>query len=384
MKKLNQISLHTIILLFLACQATLLFGQNIHVDAIRQPLGDVLNQLNQDYNVQFSSEESLIESCDVTIRAKFSDLDEALGVILSGCELTFEKFGNIYVIIPHQPRPVYVKLLKGRLFDRESGDPLPYAVVETPEACILSDKAGRFHLSTSLESLDIHIRHLAYEPIDTVLRIGKDHTILLDQKDICLEEVVINDEPPHALESMPIVQAIRNAQLRKGFYTSFEEFVENSPSLQNNGEHRFSESMQRWIVDGPVTVSRFSEITRREGKEYGRVWGYCDGQDVYFNLGKRVGPTTNFVRMRMYFPYFFYYGIEDNTLYLPTAGIPMSQKKEYILPLEDGEPEVLTRWRLKKILQDDPELLEAFKLEKGKRRKFREYLMKYSGDWYVE
>lgn len=110
-----------------------------------------------------------------------------------------EKVGSVYVISPQEisqatTAPIVRKTytLSGQVVDSSTGEPLPYAQIQTAKGIATGNEAGHFSLAFDTnESVRIQAQYIGYEVVDTVLNMGS-HKLELATKLIALDEVIIS------------------------------------------------------------------------------------------------------------------------------------------------------------------------------------------------
>jgi len=155
---------------------------------------------------------------------------------------------------------------------------------------------------------------------------------------------------------------------KKGVYKTFEEFKYNEPSIV---EHYVVGKRTIWITD--KTTGRNKKLKSDE------TWGYNDGSRVFVKRNK----FNELVEKGRY----CYFKERGTRLIYVIAGVPFMivpiptpYEDELIINFNTGNRYRLTKKLMRQILEtDDPELLEMFQQERGKSKKFYDYIVKYNG-----
>jgi len=172
------------------------FAQEIHLTADKQALSEVLVQLRDNYDMAFSFNDAALRKYSVTLDRKFQSPEQLLDYLLKGYPLTWEKTGDVYVIYPQRqktpPKPVK-HLLRGRIVERKTLEPLPYSSIGINGSGTISDESGYFSYRSTDSIFHVQISHLGYYRIDTTLNPGKKHLIKLTPSVEQLEEVVVTE-----------------------------------------------------------------------------------------------------------------------------------------------------------------------------------------------
>ena len=138
-------------------------------------------------NMDEYTQSSTCENCDVK---------EAISTVLEGTGLSFEKFGNQFVVYFEKAKTIFS--LYGRCIDKESGEPISYANVHIPNLNLgnVSNQNGIFSIHRVSEELcTLVVSYIGYETVNKELKFPKDenvfHEIKLDPKVINSDEVSI-------------------------------------------------------------------------------------------------------------------------------------------------------------------------------------------------
>ena len=155
-------------------------------------------------------------------------------------------------------------------------------------------------------------------------------------------------------------EKIYNAkELKKGLYKTYGEFINNSPSITNE-----------FTVKEKSTTRGGSpwDFEIKDGTKVGKIYGFCDGTNVYFK-GLRMG---GYCKAEYIGPYSFFnyetHGVGLTAMAVPGHLVIIGDDGEY----QDGTVNYVSRF----IKSKAPEIADEFdKLEK-KKEKRQEYLIK--------
>lgn len=183
---------------------TAAFSQELRLVVSDKPLNVVLNTLN----VEISFNDKALSYYKITISKNFKNPEEAITFLLKDKPFKVGKIGSVYVISPisESPnketaaKPTVNKnyVISGELTDQSSGEPLPFAHIQTGKGFITTNEAGYFSINRETTQPEhIQAQYLGYETLDTLLTIGR-HNLSLTSKTITLAEVVVNT-PPSAM-----------------------------------------------------------------------------------------------------------------------------------------------------------------------------------------
>ena len=378
----------TILLLF----GTVVSGwaQPIPVNAGEESLLSVLKDLRKAHGVQFSGSNKVLSGCQVSLSMTFETVEAAMDELLAGCDLKWSLSHEVYLISPiiKQTKPVSNQF-RGEVRDKSTGEVLPYAVLLFKDSGELADEQGNFSISEADRKLRVRISHVAYEPLDTFLIASKFTRINLNPKQINLEEVRITDgEGPFRLLDPSQIKILSAETFQAGFYCGIEDFRENSPTIPWTEYPRRSNTENPSFSSYEVTFESI-DLHRKEAKDIGRIFGFCDGKSIYLHCNMQLGfykklprlfrgskfAKIEFIGQYAYYEslYYFYVPGKENT----GAIQKFAHLERRILDLTSGESIRLTRKQLLKFLAEDTELFQNFMQEEKRNKKLKEYFTRY-------
>ena len=109
-----------------------------------------------------------------------------------------------------------------------------------------------------------------------------------------------------------------------------------------------------------------------------RVYGFCDGEQVYLTL-KKFNPVEKVDR----YTYFREKGFEIRMIFLlgPTPlaiPFPVWYNREYVANLNNGNIYQVSKKLLRQILQSDEDLYSGFKEDKKRKKRYLYYVVAYN------
>ena len=179
------------------------FAQELRLVVSNQPLNTVLNTLN----VEISFDDQALSNYRVTVSQTFASPEDAIRFLLDGKPFRMEKIGNVFVISPvlqieNVAENVVAEkkyIMTGELYDLSTGEPLPYAHVQTGKGMITTNESGMFTLvQTNQQPVWMRIYYIGFETLDTTLNIGK-HCLSLTPETYAIEDVIVNRSPTSML-----------------------------------------------------------------------------------------------------------------------------------------------------------------------------------------
>lgn len=153
-----------------------------------------------------------------------------------------------------------------------------------------------------------------------------------------------------------------------GIYSSFEEFKKSTPGP--GYITTFSEEKEQGIT-------YYSMSDKEERKKYKKIYGFCDGADIYLNVATlypAFGRGNRFARVEKIGRYYYL----ETTRIILVANVPSPWVVQLIVDSGTGETTELTNSSLKRIISNDQDLLTEFESEKHKQKELKEYLKRYS------
>lgn len=235
----------TSILLFFT--ANLTFSQELRLTVVNKPLNIVLNSLN----VEISFDDKALADYNVTVAKTFRSPEEVINFLLKDKPFKVEKINGVYVIssIGKETEKLIssavarkTHIISGELHDCSTGEPLPYAYIQTAKGVATANEAGFFSLAFDTDApVEIQVQYIGYGILDTLLNIGK-HRLPMAAKTIELNEIIVNISPSLMLmESGKISGEVRiNPQTARYLPGSVDNSVFNLmrmlPGVRASGE----------------------------------------------------------------------------------------------------------------------------------------------------
>ncbi|MCA6074526.1 TonB-dependent receptor [Fulvivirga sedimenti] len=137
------------------------FGQDPNNPESR-PLRLILQETEQKFDVSFSYADSILVNLSCKTPDYSQSLDAVLQYISSETKLVFEKIDDRFIAIKRAPdkKPELVRIC-GKLMDRISGEPIPFASIVAGDKFTTSDSNGNFQMEVQADAI-IQIRSLGY------------------------------------------------------------------------------------------------------------------------------------------------------------------------------------------------------------------------------
>lgn len=180
-----------------------------------------------------------------------------------------------------------------------------------------------------------------------------------------------------AIEGLSQELIVSQADFKKGIYKSFEEFKYNNPSIELKNEIT-AKSRKLGILDKDPIIFYRIDISKKEGKMIGEVYGFSDGKYVYINESMpKLGPKTEFSKIEYIGEYCYFKDIYCTSTYNGMTTITTCDLDEKLIEMETGKVIRLSKRSLRELLANDTELLDKFNNESLKNKKLKEYVIRY-------
>lgn len=169
-------------------------------------------------------------------------------------------------------------------------------------------------------------------------------------------------------------------ELKSGIYLTHNEFKNNAPSI--DFEYEVSAKTRRYGllgIGGKIIYYRIN-IDKKKAKQLGKVYGFCDGSNVYINPEMlKFYPKTEFSKIEYLNKLSYFEDILCTTTFNPnnsTTSTSCSLARK-IVNIDNGEVTVLTKKSLRNLISDNPQLLNRFENESRKNKKLKDYFLEY-------
>lgn len=344
-------------------------GQELAEASDKVSLKVLLTLWQEQNDFQFSGRDDLLQQCSVD--ASFSEPSE-LQQLLKPCRLKVEVKNGVHIITKRPER----YFISGYVADAETRIPIPNASVKHGDKGTLTNEYGQFMLASKEEIVEVDVSHVSYGASISKIESGMENFIEMKRQNVKLNEVVVGgsstesserNEEPYALllgEGIPV-----DAK----FFRNLEETLNSEPDTVLNQTILKARKRRYGIYYHRL------DVDRKVGKGIGKVYGFSDGNEVYINpKTPRLRRGADFFKVEKIDRYLHYKVVERITF--PVAGAApavIEFPAEKLLDTETGKSKTLTRGRLRKLIADDAELVEAFNQEKRKSRKLKLYLETY-------
>lgn len=190
-----------IVFLFVQFLATTVFAQNYKFIFSEVPLSEALKEVAAKTQIKLSFDAGLLKQTMVSAHIDEDQVPLILENLLNATDFTFEKKYDTYLIVrknvTDKPLSVKYKTISGIVFDRESGERLPYASVSGAknQSAVLTNVEGSFsiRIPDSVQTA-LQIRYLGFQTLDTTITTGVGSAYLrfgLKQRMLSIETVDI-------------------------------------------------------------------------------------------------------------------------------------------------------------------------------------------------
>lgn len=202
---INTVKKRLAILILLISFFTSAFSQELSLHVSNRPLNVVLNMLD----VEISFDDKALSQYKVSVSETFKTPEEAIRFLLKDKPFKMEKVEGVFVIYPaaieenkKKAAPKKRQSVHGAVSDKSTGEPLPYAHIQTKNGVLTTNESGFFSIEAdNSDFIEMEIQHLGFQVLDTTLKAGA-HQLLLTPKIIGLEEVVVSPPPASMVMQM--------------------------------------------------------------------------------------------------------------------------------------------------------------------------------------
>ena len=157
----------------------------------------------------------------------------------------------------------------------------------------------------------------------------------------------------------------RKAPLKKGFYKTYQEYLDNNPSITAD----FTTTVLRASKKDPTIIAGTYNLVDKN-VSIKKIWGFCDGESVFIRYKVLIGNNYWKAQVLGPHPYFLYKekmilaaGPPVMALATAAATAAIPAGFEIMAITGPGRPKYVWKGTMKKILADQPQLLQAFKKE---------------------
>ncbi len=165
--------------------------QTITVNVQDQPLTEVFQELKENYGIQFSFNNKLLEECQVSKSATYNSAKEAISDLIKGHDFTYEISNDVFIILPALKSKPHYYSFSGAIRDKINKEPLPASTILFEKSGISTDINGNFCFKSRHNKIKIHASYVGYYKLDTLLSAGHYHSLNLTPSVIGLQEVVV-------------------------------------------------------------------------------------------------------------------------------------------------------------------------------------------------
>ncbi|MBT8244881.1 MAG: hypothetical protein HKP48_00720 [Winogradskyella sp.] len=169
------------------------------------------------------------------------------------------------------------------------------------------------------------------------------------------------------------------SNLKQGIYLTVEDLKNNKPTFF--GDLKIKKDSIEYGAQRKGVIDTYAlDISEEQAEEFGRIFGFNDGENVYLTPYKSKYPNAgNFHKVEIIGKFLYFEGIKE--VNMPKQNLFWLTKCQNIFDLSRGKLFYnVTNGVFKKIISDKPELLKKFRKEKKKYLKYKEYLLKYTAN----
>ncbi len=181
-----------VVVLLLLSSHNISKAQEINVNAIDQPLNEVLIEIINTNDLNISFDDNHLAQYIVNTSGTFSSIESVLDNLLEGLPLDYEIIEDVWVIYP-MAGVIRKKVLSGKIYDSFSSEPLPYSHITVNKLLSISDGNGYYSLVLpGKDSIyNIKVSHLGYYIYDTIVNSCDNMDFSLIPSVVGLSEITV-------------------------------------------------------------------------------------------------------------------------------------------------------------------------------------------------
>ncbi|MGM0621718.1 MAG: TonB-dependent receptor [Bacteroidota bacterium] len=206
---------HTALLFFLLlgiAQATAQ-QQVITVSSNGEPLSEVLEEVATVYNVKFAFNTNTFRQIETHISLEEGTLNQFLNLLKNEYGISSTLIDGTWVLVYHETESAnppeatqpQMTALSGYVYDKETGENLMYCNVAWGEhRGGMTNELGFFSFPVEAsDSVKLHLSHLGYRRLDTVVSLARPAVIYLEPSEIMLQPVRVVHNERELLQALP-------------------------------------------------------------------------------------------------------------------------------------------------------------------------------------
>lgn len=182
-----------LLLIFLIIGGLATNAQQIELEYTKTPLDEVLIDIRDQYQLQFSFSNNILKTYLISVDKNFSSVEQALEFLFSDLPVTFDKIGETYLVYKtEEPIASSEYLLSGNVYEINSTEKLPYAHLNINGVSLVTSNSGHFSIQSETDSLfHIHATYLGFNILDTIVRYTRNCRIELIPHSYNLNEIKV-------------------------------------------------------------------------------------------------------------------------------------------------------------------------------------------------
>ena len=216
-------------------------AQSISLNYNKQPLNEILLDLNQRYQVQISVNANLSSNCVISVKKQYTSVDKALEALAEKCGFQLIKISNVYTF--RKPTPKKENLTtrvaqrkeqksyqyRGMVVESGSQEPLPHTLIQYAGGYVVSDDNGYFSFTSFKKNVQVQFRHLGYQVTNTLLLPDNASKVaLLSQPQLLDEIVVVSSKTTDVSKLESIIDKIPQTRLgEEAGHIAFNDIANN-------------------------------------------------------------------------------------------------------------------------------------------------------------
>ncbi len=163
----------------------------------------IVEELSAKHKFKFSYSPTTLSQHSLNKKVKANSDAELISKIFEDLPFGLQLSDGVYLLIPKKIKPKPVALT-GKVYDKQSGEPLAFAHVSTQDKGAISNQTGRFNLPPREDTVTLKISYIGYKELELkVAPTDENISLRLEQNPVVLQEVILNSSETDQIHAQP-------------------------------------------------------------------------------------------------------------------------------------------------------------------------------------
>ncbi|MEP1097654.1 MAG: TonB-dependent receptor [Cyclobacteriaceae bacterium] len=205
--------MRSIILFILILLSSSLLGQKkFDFDFTGKTLFDAVEQLSKKHKFKFSYNPEALKTHKLGGRIRANSDAELLSKVFEDLPFKIQLSDGVYLVIPRKIKRTPLSLA-GKVYDKDTGEPLAFAHVQTSQKGTISNQDGRFNLPPREDTITIQVSYIGYKDLQLKVEPDREDVALnLELNPRELQEVILNTSQLGELSGKPSFFSLNPSQ----------------------------------------------------------------------------------------------------------------------------------------------------------------------------